>query len=608
MTKISAANGRFSVAAYAGDAKVLLAFDLKTDASRTNLAGFTIQVTPKGRPSYYLWNNLSFEKPSDHAQVAGEPPYSTANAPIHKFRWVHVPGLDHQGLDPPFGDYTYAITPRYFDTAHHMLPLDAAETVSVTVPLEPFRAGKLKLGFTRGFVQSQAFVRHFGNHLPTRPRGGPIDYDTNLVAGTDPTGKDFTYAQQYRWLGFTARDRIFELLNEVKQTADARVDVFAYDLNEPDVISLLLELGGAGKARIILDNADLHHDPSDPTPEDQFADMFTARAGPDKLLRGRFGRYAHDKVFVAYQHDKAQRVLTGSTNFSVTGLYVNSNHVIVFDDAQVAQLYADVFEEAWTGKASKAHFAASAFATQAYAFDASGGLPEFDITFSPHPKPFAAARLQEIVDRCQQEADAKGNVFFAVMELSSSSPNPVYEALTALHKNPELFSYGISDHPEGISFYPIGSATGVLVTGRPSNTDLPPPFNQVPNVGAGHQIHHKFVVCGFNRENPVVYCGSSNLALAGEQVNGDNLLCIRDADIVTAFTIEALLLIDHFNFLDSTAKGPKGKGAQARNAPPPADKRTAAAKAGWFLGTSDAWVAKYFDPADLHCRDRVMFA
>ena len=212
------------------------------------------------------------------------------------------------------------------------------------------------------------------------------------------------------------------------------------------------------------------------------------------------------------------------------------------------------------------------------------------------------------MERCQQEADEKGNVFFAVMELSSSSPNPVYEALTALHKNPELFSYGISDHPEGISFYPIGSTTGVLVTGRPSNTDLPPPFNQVPSVGAGHQIHHKFVVCGFNTQNPVVYCGSSNLAFAGEQVNGDNLLCICDADIVTAFTIEALLLIDHFNFLDSTAKGPKGKGAQARNAPPPANKRTAAAKAGWFLGTTDAWVAKYFDPKDLHCRDRVMFA
>lgn len=95
-----------TVSAYPGDAKVLLAFDLTTAESRTRLAGFTVQIEPEGHPTYYLWQNLSFETPADHAQVAGEPSYSTVNAPIHKFRWVHVPGLDHQGLNPPFGPYS----------------------------------------------------------------------------------------------------------------------------------------------------------------------------------------------------------------------------------------------------------------------------------------------------------------------------------------------------------------------------------------------------------------------------------------------------------------------------------------------------------------------
>jgi len=608
MAKVSAANGIFSVAAYPGDAKILLAFDLQPGDGRANLAGFTIQVTPDGRPSYYLWNNLSFAVPADHAQIAGEPAYSTANAPIHKFRWVHVPGLDHQGLNPPFGDYLYTVTPRYFDANQHMLPLDPAKSVSVTVPLKPFQKGGVKLGFTRGFVQSQAFVRHFGPHLPTRPNNGPINYNTGQVAGTNLQGQTYTFAEQYRWLGFTARDRVFELLEAVDSTAGASVDIFAYDLNEPDIVTMLLKLGGAGKARIILDSADLHHDPSDPTPEDQFAEMFVAQAGGTSLLRGRFGRYAHDKVFVVYQGGVAQRVLTGSTNFSVTGLYVNSNRVIVFDDPDVAKLYGDMFQEAWTDRVSKALFAQSAFADQAFPFPAGASLPAFDVTFSPHPKPFATTRLQEIVDRCQQEAANKGNVFFALMELSSNAPNPVYSALSALHADPNLFSYGISDNPDGISFYPVGNTTGVLVTGKPSNTNLPPPFNQVPGVGGGHQIHHKFVVCGFGGADPLVYCGSSNLALAGEQVNGDNLLCIRDSDIVTAFMIEALLLIDHFNFLDSMAQAPKGKRAAAHSAPPPADKRAAAVHAGWHLGTTDAWAAKYFDPGDLHCRDRAMFA
>jgi len=42
-------------------------------------------------------------------------------------------------------------------------------------------------------------------------------------------------------------------------------------------------------------------------------------------------------------------------------------------------------------------------------------------------------------------------------------------------------------------------------------------------------------------------------------VNGDNLLAIRDEDVATAFAIEALALVDHFNFLDRAAAGPKAK-------------------------------------------------
>ena len=117
--------------------------------------------------------------------------------------------------------------------------------------------------------------------------------------------------------------------------------------------------------------------------------------------------------------------------------------------------------------------------------------------------------------------------------------NPVYDALNAVHADEKIFSFGISDDPGGISLYKPGKRTGVLVTGKPTRTKLPKPFNEVPSIGGGHQIHHKFVVCGFNGSRPVVYCGSSNLALGGEQANGDNLLELRDPHVVTAFAIEA---------------------------------------------------------------------
>src|SRR3979490_2097838 len=87
MASVSKSRGKFSVTAYQGDAKTLLAFNLDK-ASSKDLAGFTIQYQTGTLPPFYLFNNLQFEKPGDHAQVATEPAKSSVNAPIHKFRWI----------------------------------------------------------------------------------------------------------------------------------------------------------------------------------------------------------------------------------------------------------------------------------------------------------------------------------------------------------------------------------------------------------------------------------------------------------------------------------------------------------------------------------------
>lgn len=610
MTVVQARNGAMSVNAFRGDRKTLLAFNLDAGAEK-NLAGFTIQVQPPGVEPYYVFNNLRFESPEKHAQDPDESPFSSINAPIHKFRWLHIPGSVHQGLKPVLGTYTYTVTPRYFARGA-LQPLDAHQSASVAVEVDGLRKGGLQLGFTRGFTQSQAYVRHFGKQARIQPRGRGLLFDTSQESGKNDQGESYTFAEEYEWLGFTARERIFAVLEEVAGNKALRVDVFAYDLNEPDVVQLLLKIGAARRARIVLDTAALHHDEKNPKLEDQFAAQFAAKAGANgakRIQRRKFGRYAHDKVFIVYDAKGPRTVLTGSTNFSVTGLYVNSNHVLVFDDRAVAGAYAEVFEQVWnSAEDGAAGFANSAPAGKAYAF--KKGVPSTTITFSPHTKAFAAELLDGIVARIEQEGQAKqpvGSVLFAVMEMDGGGKeNPVYGALNALHEKQTIFSYGISDNPQGIALYPVNQRTGVLVTGKPASTVLPPPFNQVPGVGLGHQVHHKFIVCGFRGPDPVVYCGSSNLALKGEQVNGDNLLAIRDEDIVTAFAIEALSLVDHFDFLDRLSDKQKEKG-QTEDASPPAAKQHAAEKAGWFLSTSDGWARKYFDSNDLHCVDRQLF-
>src|SRR5262249_42646826 len=162
------------------------------------------------------------------------------------------------------------------------------------------------------------------------------------------------------WMGATARQQVFGILNQVLSDPSLTLDVFAYDLDEPDVVTILLKLAAQGRVRIILDNAELHVTHKDSKtgktvvpPEDPFTDLFkqqrTGQAAA-MILRGSFARYSHDKVFIVSKIGPpraAVRVLTGSTNFSITGLYVNANHVLVFDDAGVAAQYSKVFDASW---------------------------------------------------------------------------------------------------------------------------------------------------------------------------------------------------------------------------------------------------------------------
>jgi hypothetical protein len=560
-------------------------------------------VPAPGKPAYFLFNSYRFENPSKHTQVATEPANSSINAPVHKFRWVHYPGSFHQGTSPAIGTYTYTATPRFFDASQSLLPIDATRSVSVTIDVQPFTKKSLEVGFARGFTQSQAFVHHFGKDAIIRPAGGELLFDTTKVSGTDPTGKTYTFADEYEWLGFTARKQVFALLDEVLGNKNLRLDVCAYDLNEPDIMDAFLTLAKEGRIRVILDNASLHHNATTPKPEDEFETEFNKAATTGAtILRGHFGSFAHNKLLIVSDKTGAVKVLSGSTNFSITGVYVNSNHVLVFDDKKVAAQYLAVFEESLTalgGKKSASVFAASPEGTQTFSIS-SVDTPKSEITFSPHDETFATQILDGIVARINAEGKkTNGSVLFAVMQLSVGT-GPVIPALKALHASQSIFTYGISDSPGGIALYSPGRKTGVLVTGKPGPRQLPPPFDQMADViGKGHQVHHKFIACGFNSPDAVVYCGSSNLALGGEQNNGDNLIAIHDRDVATVFAIEALELVDHFNFLDQFPKPATGTTPGATTPAPGSDTG--------FLSTTDKWVDKFYDPNDLRSMDRKLF-
>lgn len=578
-------NTTFSVKAYQGDAKTLLAFDLKENKIQ-DLAGFTIACQPgNATKPYYIYNKLQFAHPEEHAQIKNEPAYSSINAPIQKFRWLHVPGMFHQDNKVYYGNYTYTVTPRYF-SGGKLTALDSALSVSVTIAVQPFVQGNIALGFTRGFVQSQAFEHHFGKTVKLKPHDtDELLFDTDSIAGKNSEGKSYTFKDEYTWSGFTVRQHIFDLLDKVQKSKSLYLDVFAYDLNEPDVMKALLALAKAGRVRVILDNATLHHNTTKPKPEDSFEDEFDAvKTGQSEIKRGKFSRYQHNKIFIVRQKSKPIKVLTGSTNFSITGCYVNSNHVLVFDDEDVAKLYADVFNQAWDFDVKTRAFTKSEISKKSYDFKKTKQLPEMQITFAPHADEFANATLESLAGRVKAETNS---VIFAVMEMDKSG-GPVVPTLKELHRNDKVFSMGISDTNTDIVLYKPSQKTGIKVCGKTKDVVLPPPFNKEPGIGLGHQIHHKFIVCGFNTDNAVVWCGSSNLAQGGEQSNGDNLLEIHDKNIATVFAIEGMALVDHFQFRNARM--------QKKQSSRPLT-----------LYTSNKWALSYYNKNDLHYSDRMLF-
>ena len=241
-----------------------------------------------------------------------------------------------------------------------------------------------------------------------------------------------------------------------------RLDVFAYDLNEPKVIDILVTLAKQGRVRVILDNAALHHG-TPAKPEDQVEKLFRQAAkGSAGIIRGKFGRFAHDKVLIVSNSKGARKVLTGSTNLSVTGIYVNSNHVLVFDDASVAAKCAEV------GSRGTTRCLGQSFATRRCRRTSS----RFHRRPCLRPRSRSRRTTRHSPDHPGwpgqahreggQQSKVVGSVLFAVMQLDAGT-GPIFPALRALHATKDIFSYSIPTvgrHP----FMP-SSTEGVLVTG-----------------------------------------------------------------------------------------------------------------------------------------------
>lgn len=543
-----------TLTAYPGDGDILLGYSLDPNVFQNKvLAGFSIQCIPPAGQPYYLPNRLNFSQAVTSNTTPDKRVWTTSDkAPFQKFHWVHFPP------DVYPGTYRYKVTARLWQGSN----LVDGPSVEVPVELAPANSGHFELGFTRGYLTSQAYADKF-NNKDIRQEPKTLDYDTK------------PFEAQYEWLGYHARKMIFSLLQKCVNDTSTTVDLFAYDLDEPDVLKMLESLGP--RLRAFLDNAPLH---TDNALEVQAHDRLARSAGAANVKQGHFKRFAHDKIIIQKKNGKAVKVLTGSANFSVRGLYVQANNVLLFDDPNIADLYEQVFEKAFTDMNGLVN---SPLAAKWFDFPNETNVPNFSVSFAPHTN--ASISLDKVNTALK---GAKSSVLFAVMELGGGGE--VLPTLQQLHLSGKVFSYGITQNDAGFTVYKPGQP-GVLVPFAALDKHVPPPFDKEWRGGPGQVIHDKFIVIDFNDENPVVFTGSSNLAKGGEESNGDNLLAIYDKNVVAAFAVEAIRLVDHYHFRASMEAATDTKPLMLSSAT-----------------DQQKWYASDYDTNDIRNAERVLFA
>ncbi len=553
-------SGSLTFKLYRGEGVALLAFDLKDDAATDDFVGFSIEVKYPGSNHWgALKNRLSFDLPpaNEFGRV-----YRSTEAPFQKFRWIHVPSE----IKP--GEFRYRVTAQYMDGAG---VLHAGDQVENAISLEPQTIeGFLNVGFTRGFASSQAYATRFQNETRILPPIGSA-----AAANLDHDMSQFP--QHYDWLGFEARRLIYDLLDQVAAHPELTLDALIYESKEPEILVRLERLGD--RVRAIVDDHEMHG-------EDDSAESSSAQRLIDagaEVKRMHFGRQQHNKVLIVRRDGEAIRVLTGSTNYSLRGLYIQANNVLVFNDDEVAKKYGELFDAYWSAPTK---FRKDVLSQQWWVVR---DKPESRVSlcFSPHSD--SALSLDPIAEAVE---NAETSVLYSIVFLSQLT-GKVKDSLEELMQR-SLFSYGVAQRTGGLTVYKPDGSRGLLPFAFLAE-NAPPPFKEEwhgQTVGHSNMVHHKFLVTDFNGERPMVFTGSSNMAHGGEKANGDNLICIEDRKVAIAYAIEALRLFDHFHFRVRASEAEVPQALRLARPPAPGEK---------------PWFAQYYRVGHVKERDRRLF-
>ncbi|MGE5688930.1 MAG: phospholipase D-like domain-containing protein [Pseudomonadota bacterium] len=559
------AKALFTLKLHRGDGMVLVAMNWRTGTPPDDFVGFAIEYREPGGDKFFaLKNRLGF---ADAAGNVDPNRLSTRLSPIQKFRWVHFP----RNAELP-GRFVYRVTPVFMNDRDELSYGDFQEA-AVELRRETY-PGLLNVTFTRGFMSSQAFVDRYAS-AGAISKLLPAKADRGLTfVPTHPKAKE-----ALAWMGFEARDAILEVLDQALADPTAQVRVVAYDLNEPEVVSRLEQLGE--RLKVLIDDDGSHGDPK--SAEAQAAARLAASAGAGNVKRQHMGKLQHNKTIVV-DGASVQAAVCGSTNFSWRGFFVQSNNAVVLRGEAAVASFLAAFDAYWENDDPRG------FGGTSSARLTEVTVPGIDLRLGFSPYDTTNAQLAAIA---RDIAKTRSSLFYSLAFLFQT-PGPVRDAIKEVTKDAGRFVYGISDRKVG--GLELQKPDGNVAPVRPAalTEHVPEPFKSEPTGGGGNRMHHKFVVIDFDKPSARVYLGSYNFSTAADTKNGENLLLVRDRRVAVSYVVEALRIFDHYHFRVAQQEARKARTKLVLARPP-------------RMPGAEPWWAEHYTDAR-KARDRELFA
>jgi hypothetical protein len=387
------------------------------------------------------------------------------------------------------------------------------------------------------------------------------------------------------------RPQILSLLEDAKKN-NGKIYAALYELNDPELITALVAFGQ--DCYLLLGNGAFKPPDNDENKEIR-AQLKTKVRVFDRIVTGP--HFDHNKFLVICDSaGKPQRVLTGSTNWTTSGLCTQANNGVIIDDLTVAQDFLD----AW----NRIHAAGNGYPPALIAANSTSKTFQVDgCTVTPW---FVPTQHGQDLDYARKLINgAKQGILFLFFNPGTFQPDTAPEKWTLLQNilnrhhqenndyyNPDLYIKGVVNQeipfltedkapakgqkPPAASMDPTTPTHSVALytTGieppQRLSYDVLVPANIKDNfsdwekelLGASMvNIHSKVIVTDPFGKNPAVMTGSHNLGFKASSENDDNLVIIEgNAPLAAAYAVNIIAIFQTYrwnSYVEAHRKDPK---------------------------------------------------